>query len=449
MQDNMHFIGIDIGTSSICGVIYDPATGEIEVRTKENNASIESPHDWEKTQDVSAIYRIVSDIISDFSSRYSDIKSIGFSGQMHGMLYVDKEGNAASPLYTWQDGRASQIYRDNRTYARYLSDITGYPLATGYGLVTHFYNSENGIVPENASGLCTVMDYVVMKLCGNTVPVTEHSNAASLGFFDIENLKFDTDALNKVGIDTSILPKVVGSIKPAGHYNEIPVYPAIGDNQAGFLGSVQNVDNSIHIMVGTSSQISVYSPLYVNAPPLDIRPFPGGGYLLVGAALCGGQSIDILKKFFESTVRFFSKEYDNIDYYEKIAAVGFPEYSDNLPAVNTLFAGTRSEPESRGSILNISTSNLTPENLIVAFAKGICNELLDFYGMVPECVKKDKTILVGSGNGIKKNALLRKAMENCFHRNLILSPCQEESAFGACKCAIAGEGYAVIEKPKN
>ena len=437
----MYFIGIDIGTSSICGIIYNIQNKEIETITRENDAYIKTSYVWEKIQNVSIIYQIVSNIISEFSSRYSDIQGIGFSGQMHGMLYVNKEGDAVSPLYTWQDERASQLYKNSKTYTEYLSDITGYSLATGYGLVTHFYNMENKLVPKDAEKLCTIMDYVVMRLCVNKSPLTDYSNAASLGFFDIKNLNFDIAALDKAGINSSILPKTTESPKLAGYYKNIPVYSAIGDNQASFLGSVLNIDSSIHIMVGTSSQISVYSPGYVNIKPLDTRPFPGGGFLLVGAALCGGQSIDILKKLFESTVKLFSINSDEIDYYEKIATLDSEKYSDNSLIVNTLFAGTRSEPDTRGSILNISTSNLTPENLIMAFTKGICDELYDFYKIIPEQIKKNKTILIGSGNGIKKNALLKKTLENKFQRQLIQSPYQEESAFGACKCAIVGSNH--------
>lgn len=144
---------------------------------------------------------------------------------MHGMLYVNVEGNVVSPLYTWQDERANQTYKENKTYAEYLSDATGYSLATGYGLVTHFYNIENNIVPEGASRLCTIMDYIVMKLCKNTQPLVDYSNAASLGFFDIENLKFDTDALDKIGIDTSVLPETV----------EIPIFSSLVTSQKPFL----------------------------------------------------------------------------------------------------------------------------------------------------------------------------------------------------------------------
>lgn len=105
-------------------------------------------------------------MVREFQSQYKDIKGIGITGQMHGIVYTDIQGNAVSPLYTWQDGRGNLNYRENQSYAAYLSDITGCPVATGYGLVTHFYNVQNRLVPTNATKLCTIMDYAVMKLSG-------------------------------------------------------------------------------------------------------------------------------------------------------------------------------------------------------------------------------------------------------------------------------------------
>ena len=101
-----------------------------------------------------------------------------------------------------------------------------------------------------------------------------------------------------MGFATLICRKLVKHFSRVGHYENISVYTAIGDNQASFLGSIRDIRHSIHITVGTSSQISVYSDDYVNVPLLDTRPLPGGGYILVGAALCGGCSFSLLKKFF-------------------------------------------------------------------------------------------------------------------------------------------------------
>lgn len=434
----MHFIGIDIGTSSISSVAYDFSSRKIESTTRTNGTSLSASNTWEKLQDPATILKLVEEEMDDFSRKYTDIKGIGVTGQMHGMVYIDKEGEAVSPLYTWQDGRGNQPFTHSQSYAEYLSEQTGYPLATGFGLVTHFYNLKNGLVPENAAKLCTIMDYVVMKLSGRKTPLTDYSNGASLGFFDLENLRFDIQALKAAGIDPSILPDIDESATLTGHYKgSVPVYSAIGDNQAAFMGSVRNIHQSIHITVGTSSQLSIYSDKFVKIPSLDTRPFPGGGYILVGAALCGGSAFAMLNSFFEQTLRFFeASETNGKDIYKTMISIPYPDNPEDIPEVETLFDGTRYEPWKRGSISQISSSNLTPQNLIIGFLRGISSELYTFYNAIPDEIKAGKDRLVGSGNGLKMNPLLCKAFEDKFNYTLELSTYQEEAAFGACLCGI-------------
>ena len=97
-----------------------------------------------KFQDPERIYYIVEQIIDELRTVCTDIKGIGFSGQMHGILYVDADGMAVSPLYTWQDGRGNLPYKEGETYVDYMTKVTGWHVATGYGLVTHYYNLHNG-----------------------------------------------------------------------------------------------------------------------------------------------------------------------------------------------------------------------------------------------------------------------------------------------------------------
>ena len=361
---------------------------------------------------------------------------------MHGILYVNAEGEAVSPLYTWQDMRGSLLYKDGMSYAAYLSKQTGFPLSTGFGLVTHYYNKVNSLVPQNAVKLCTIMDYTAIRLTGKCEPLVDCSNAASLGFFDKEKLAFDKEALWNVGIDSSILPEIGKAFSRVGHYENISVYTAIGDNQASFLGSIRDIRHSIHITVGTSSQISVYSEDYVNVPLLDTRPLPGGGYILVGAALCGGCSFSLLKKFFSETIKLYTgEEMDDTDLYKIMVSVPYKEVQEDDIRVETLFGGTRSHPEKRGKIMNISCLNWHPENLIRGFLEGMSQELYDFYQLLPNSVRERKTILVGSGNGIKRNPLLCQILEERFKCHLQVSACREEAALGACICGMVGNGY--------
>ena len=438
----MNFLGIDIGTSSICGIVYNTVSKDIVSIAKINNTDMLSCNVWEKVQDANAIVDIVLDLIQELRIQYPDIKGIGLSGQMHGILYVNAEGEAVSPLYTWQDMRGSLLYKDGMSYAAYLSKQTGFPLSTGFGLVTHYYNKVNSLVPQNAVKLCTIMDYTAMRLTGKCEPLVDCSNAASLGFFDKEKLAFDKEALWNVGIDNSILPEIGKAFSRVGHYENISVYTAIGDNQASFLGSIRDIRHSIHITVGTSSQISVYSDDYVNVPLLDTRPLPGGGYILVGAALCGGCSFSLLKKFFSETIKLYTgEEMDDTDLYKIMVSVPYKEVQEDDIRVETLFGGTRSHPEKRGKIMNISCLNWHPENLIRGFLEGMSQELYDFYQLLPNSIRERKTILVGSGNGIKRNPLLCQIFEERFKCHLQVSACREEAALGACICGMVGNGY--------
>ena len=85
----------------------------------------------------------------------------------------------------------------------------------------------------------------------------------------------------------------------AGEYKGIPVSVAIGDNQASFLGSVSNMNESFLINVGTGSQISIVSDYPITAEGIECRPYVDGKYLIVGAALCGGRAYSLLKDFYK------------------------------------------------------------------------------------------------------------------------------------------------------
>ena len=440
----MHFIGIDIGTSSICGIVYDFLHQTAESINVANESAIDSGKPWEKIQDPAWIITCVEQIIKKFESKYHDIKGIGITGQMHGIVYVDNNGDAVSPLYTWQDGRGNLVLNSNTTYAEFLSEKTGYNLSTGYGLVTHFYNIKNAMVPAGAVKLCSIMDYAVMKLAGRKTPLPDYTNAAGFGFFNLEENHFDLSALESVDVDTSILPEISESASLAGYYNAtVPVYSAIGDNQSSFIGSVRDREKSIHVTVGTSSQLSVYTSDFVKIDTLDTRPFPGGGYILVGAALAGGQSLAVLQSFFDSVITLSnSPAIKAADFYEMMNAIEFKKKDQSALSVATLFNGSRADPLARGDISNISATNFTAENLILGFMRGICDEVYNFYKAIPYELKKDKDILIGSGNAIKKNALLCKVLEETFNCGVVKSQCDEDAAFGACIAAVVAGKYA-------
>ncbi|MGQ8335183.1 sedoheptulokinase [Sunxiuqinia sp. A32] len=436
-----HFIGIDIGTSNICGVIYDLDSRKLKSVTYQNSAKVVVENVWEDVQEPKIILSIVSNIIDELTDEYKNIEAIGITGQMHGILYVDNSGEPVSPLYTWQDGRGNLPFDADLTYAEYISKMTGYNVSTGFGLVTHFYNDHNNLITKSASKLCTIMDFIAMNLAGLSIPVTDHTNAASLGLFDLEKLEFDIEGIQKLGINKDMLPEVVDAGKVIGNYSDnIKVCNALGDNQASFLGSVREIRESILVNIGTSSQVSVYTDQYEYIKDVDVRPFPGGGYIMVGSVLTGGYSLVVLKNFIEKLISAFCKSSQSeIDFYQFINQIKIDDDAiENSLNVDVSFRGTRLNPSKRGSIENISTANFSPENLIIGFANGICNESYGFYDMFPLEIRDRMNYLVGSGNAVRLNKILADLIERRYSHKLMIPLHLEEAAFGACISAMVG-----------
>ena len=105
----MQIIGIDIGTTTISGVVLDHENEKnvklLEAKTIENGCFIPTANEWEKIQDANEIVRKAGGLLDDFLDKYHRIQRIGLTGQMHGIVYIDQAGKCVSPLYTWQDGR--------------------------------------------------------------------------------------------------------------------------------------------------------------------------------------------------------------------------------------------------------------------------------------------------------------------------------------------------------
>ncbi len=422
----MKVLGVDIGTTTISVVVIENGKN-IEKITLKNDSFLVSENSWERIQSAEYIRKTAIEAVGEFVRKYPDVKRIGLTGQMHGIVYVDKTGKAISPLYTWQDERGNQVYKNGETYVQYLSRLSGYKLASGYGIVTHFYNLINGLVPENAVKICTIHDYIAITLAGENIPVTDCTDGASFGFFDVKKRCFDTEKLNAVGIDTKILPEI--SEGCIGSYRGAEVYVAIGDNQASFLGATGGDNSSILVNVGTGSQFSAYSEDYMECEGLETRPFPGKGYLVVGASLCGGRAYALLENFYKCIVNAACGNIDSYyDVMNEFLEGGKPQ---ELPQITPLFQGTRENPNLRGSIINVSADNFTPIHMTWAMLEGMTQELYDMYRKY--CTKSEVTLkkLVGSGNGLRKNLHFRNTVSEYFGLSLEMSECEEEAATGA------------------
>ena len=434
----MKALGIDIGTTTISAVVMDMDTQKVEkAYTINNNSFLAAGHVWERLQNPAVIIAKAKNLVDSILEEYTEIERIGMTGQMHGIVYLDKEGSAISPLYTWQDRRCDEKCFDGKCISQIIEEKTGKTVPTGYGLATHIYNLKVGSVPQNAVQICTIMDYLGMVLTGEKRPLVHSSNAASLGFYDAKDGGFVKEDLERLGVDTRILPTVTEYFTFLGEYRGRLVSVAIGDNQASFLGAVYDMENSVLVNIGTGGQISVLSDHCLMAENIEARPFVKGRYLLAGSSLCGGRAYAMLEKFFKTYAEAMGvTETNHYAVMEKLLETR--EETERL-IVDTRFSGTRSESERRGKIEDISTENFTPAALIYGVLEGMAQELYDMYQVIVAETDRRKEKMIASGNGIRKNVWLQRILSQKFHMSVQLAEYEEEAAVGAVRSAELAE----------
>ena len=435
-------VGIDIGTTTVCAYVLRLSDGvPVGIYNIRNASDLPPQFSGDKRQDANLLYDRVQRLIDALLRRYPTVCAIGFTGQMHGILCCDIDGNALTPLYTWQDQRAG-IGEENAV--KTISELTGYRIAAGYGLATYYALMREDAVPTETTRICTVMDYTAARLCGICADMMHMTNAASLGLYDIQNECFDSTALAVLGINPGILPRVTDVPEVIGTYRGIPVTVPIGDNQASFLGAVRDTNTSVLANFGTGSQISLLTskgPAVSCSGAVEVRPFMEERCLLSGSALCGGRAYAMLEKFFRAFVVAAGHE-DKEQYTvlnrlagEGMAAIG----TEGQLQVRTTFCGTRDHPDDTGAILGIREELFTPSALTAGVLCGMAQELFAMYETMPH---EHITQLVASGNAIRRNPVLRHALSEVFGMQVLVPAEQEEAAFGAAMFAAVGAGYA-------
>ena len=434
----MNVIGLDIGTTTICGIAVDAENGRLLKSVTLPNDSFIDGKPFEKIQSPEKIIEKVTALAENLFNEFSPVCAVGITGQMHGIVYLNSEGKAVSPLYTWQDGSGNEKL-DDSNYAKNLSEITGYAAASGFGGTTYYYHSKNNLVPENAVIFCTIHDYAAMVLTGRIKPLMHSSDAASFGLFDLKKGCFDKKAIEKAGLDYSYFPEVTDKYEAVGEYKGVPVCCAIGDNQASFIGSVRDIRESGLINIGTGAQMSCAVPAFPEGTDLDVRPLTDKNYIIAGSALCGGRAYAMLERLFrrvaeEVTGNNIASAYKMMDRLMDGIEVKSPI------TVDTRFGGTRADPSIRGSITGIGTDNFDIETLCDGFMTGMATELYGLYDEMKPCLCAEMSHMIASGNGVRFNSSLKKRLERVFGVEILIPAHKEEGCFGALLYALTASG---------
>ncbi len=423
-------LGVDIGTTTISAQLISLKDKScIHTYGIEHNAAIkdyEHPHAF--AMDANKLCDIAIGLVKAATKVYTNIVAIGFTGQMHGIVCLDDNGDILSPLYTWQNQYGNEKSGD-KTVCEIIEETTGKTYPTGYGLVTYYAMQRKGIVPPKTKKIACISDVVVMKLCGDTVPQCHVTNAASLGFFDIKNCVFEYNALEKLGIDRRVLPETVQDYHNCGYFENAQVSVSIGDNQASVLASI--TEESVLLNIGTSGQVCTIeaNPDFErlkNTHSTEIRPFFDNKYICIGATLCGGKALAALADLIAEIGKKLGVSPCKPDIYNLINSCA--QQGQGTLKMSTTFLGTRDDPEQKGRIDDITLANFNLAELSYSLTRGIIDELYQLYSRFKTANPQK---LVISGNAIRKNPALRRAAEQVFDCEVEESACIEEAAFGA------------------
>lgn len=430
----MIYIGVDLGTTSICCVAVDSEIWQIkEIKTALNTTTVKTDNAWDKKQDADKIYHIAKNLIDSMINSYSNVGGIAFSTQMHGILYVNKKGNAVSPLYTWQNHCSNLISKKtNMPYYKELESQLGRNVPTGYGLSTHYTLQKLNKIPNTACKFCSIGDYVAMKLIQRVEPVSDITLAESYGAVFLGEKNYNYTNLKKSLINTSFLPEIIASDTVIGTYKNIPIITAIGDNQASFLGSITNLYTDAVISLGTSGQITCFSKDLLTVQGVETRPFLKNGFILSGASLCGGHAYTLLKNFFTETLNWFGNNELTVNnsIFKKLDTIS-PLDFNSLPIITTTFYGTRTNPHAYAQIQGLNENNFSPQHITAGVVLGIITELKDFFELFPPKIKNHIIQIFGSGSFFNKHPFVQQCCEKLFNLPVYKTPYNEEGAFGA------------------
>jgi sedoheptulokinase len=447
------FLGIDMGTSKVAAVVADPSGAVLAAASEPHAADLAAPAGHSE-QDAEAMVATAVRLVAGLPAALRrGVAGIGVTGQVHGFCFVGDDGRAVSPQVTWQDQRCEQSEQAPGLLAR-LRDRTGYRLSTGFAPATMTWMLERGGFPTGASAACNICDLVVQRLCGLKRPVTDTTQAASWGFFNLRWLSWDEAAITASGLPRGFFPQVLPCGAQAGTLAEvqaralglkagIPVAAALGDNQASLVSSLTEPASQVLLTLGTGGQVSAVLPpgaeidLAAPATSYEYRPHIAGLYAAVSASLCGGSAWKWLAELCASwaadlacKARPLPAIYERLNELGAAAAAGGAERTGLV--VHPSFLAERHEPLLRGRIEGIDPRNMGLGALAWATARGIVANLRD---MMPAWSLQGRAAVVGTGNALRRNPLLRDAAAAVFGLPLRLPAGSEEAAAGAAAVA--------------
>ena len=259
----------------------------------------QQPQDW---------WRATVDVLLRLTAAAGDspIAAVGLSGQMHGSVFLDDDGEPIRPALLWNDARthAECDEIDRRLGRERVIAITGNRASTGFQAPKLLWLRRHE--PEAAARLAKLVlpkDFIRLRLTGGHA--TDAADASGTLFLDLRQRRYSREVLEALEVPEGLLPDVFEGPEVTGHVTAAaavvtglpvgtPVVAGGGDNACAAIGSGLIDEGHGVCSIGTSGTLFVHSMTPRIDPEGALNAFCDavpGGYHLMGVILSAGGSL--------------------------------------------------------------------------------------------------------------------------------------------------------------
>lgn len=455
MSRQTGFLGIDIGTSGAKvlvvgddGQVLGSTTIAYELDIPRPGWAEQDPEQWARAtkQAVRTVCAAVSGV---------DIRAIGLTGQMHGLVLLDERGHVLRPAILWCDGRTTEQCRDitHRIGAERLIQLTCNPALEGFTAPKLLWVRDHE--PEIFQRTKTVLlpkDYVRYVLTGERA--TEVSDASGTLLFDVRRRRWSEEMLAALEVPASFLPQVYESPEITGVLRRevarelglpagIPVVGGGGDQAAGAVGTGIVEPGLVSATIGSSGVVFAHSADVLLDPQGRVHTFchavPGAWHVM-GVTQGAGLSLRWWRDHFGDTETTVARRL-GIDPYALLIeeAAQAPAGSEGLIWLPYLM-GERTphlDALARGVLFGISGHH-TRAHVLRAVLEGVVYSLRDSIEILRE-MKVPLSIVRVSGGGAR-SALWRQIQADTYQMPVCAMQVEEGPSFGAALLGAVGAG---------
>jgi len=265
------FIGLDLGTSHLKGIVIDDAQNvcaeasvSLSLMRPKNGWSEQNPQDW-----LDATENVMASLANKVNLK--KVNAIGLSGQMHGATLLDKNDNVLRPCILWNDTRSAEeaSYLDSKTIFRNLTGNIVFPGFTAPKLAWVHKHEPN--IFAKISKVLLPKDYLRLWLCGEYV--AEMSDAAGTSWLDVKRRDWSDALLAETDLDRSQMPTLIEGCEISGvlkktHASKwglphgVIIAGGGGDNAASAIGVGVVKAGDAFVSLGTSGVLFAASDEY-------------------------------------------------------------------------------------------------------------------------------------------------------------------------------------------